>query len=391
MKTGLISRRCLLAAPAMLAGAEEYFPPPDREGGWRRRPSAALDGVFEYIQGSTKNGGLAVVRDGWLIYERYFGLADGEAAPNLASCGKSVTSVATGILLGQRPEMFPEGLKTRVYSSRYLAEPMAEEARGRIQLGQLLSMTAGIRGNNPGYVRGREVRLDPEGPDGWEAMEDEMSLGRRDGARNARTLWCEPGEGYSYATSSIHLVSMILRRVSGRELEEFTRRYIAGPLGWGRWGWGYRNRPLKHTPGGGGIALRARDMLRFGYLLLKGGRWGQRPVVPESYVRACGRLSEFNPHYPYSYQFTVNGDGHLEGVPRDAFWKSGSGGHCLYVVPSLELVIWKMGGRDEQYDRANTGLPGPRGKPRGEWKARVTDQEAAGETVRMVIQASNRL
>jgi len=40
-----------------------------------------------------------VVRRGWLVYERYFGKGHREAIPNLASCGKSVTSIALGILL----------------------------------------------------------------------------------------------------------------------------------------------------------------------------------------------------------------------------------------------------------------------------------------------------
>jgi len=182
---------------------------------------------------------------------------------------------------------------------------------------------------------------------------------------------------------------MIVRHLSGMELEEFVRRHLAGPIGWGRWGWGYRNRLLPHTPGGGGIALRGADMLRFGYLLLRQGRWGNRRIVPQWYTEACGRLSPFNPHYPYSLQFNVNGDGHLKDIPRDAFWKSGSGGHCLYVVPSLDLVVWKLGGRDEQYDPANTGLefnPRP-GSARPDWKPSVTDQEAVAETLRLAVAA----
>ena len=40
-------------------------------------------------------------------------------------------------------------------------------------------------------------------------------------------------------------------------------------------------------------------------------------------------------------------------------WKSGSGGHALYVVPSLDLVVYKMGGRNGQYSPADTGMPLP--------------------------------
>ena len=43
----------------------------------------------------------------------------------------------------------------------------------------------------------------------------------------------------------------------------------------------------------------------------------------------------FNPHSPFSLQFEVNKDGHVPGAPPDTFLKSGAGGFCLYVVPSL--------------------------------------------------------
>jgi hypothetical protein len=47
------------------------------------------------------------------------------------------------------------------------------------------------------------------------------------------------------------------------------------------------------------------------------------------------------------------------GAPRDAFFKSGAGGFGLLVVPSLDLVIYKLGGKTGQYEPALTGLPQP--------------------------------
>lgn len=395
----------IVLAHAALLAQQVYFPPPDSEGGWRTLPDrlavrrtasidvSKLDEALAFTQRSTKHGGLLVARKGWLVYERYFGRAHREANPNTASCGKSFTSIAAGILLADRPGLFPEGLDQRVFTQRFFpaeAFPLTDPAMAGIKLGQLLAMTAGIRGNNPGYVRGAEVRLEPAGPDGAIAMDDEVALGRKDaGGLHARTLWCKPGEGYSYATSSIHLVSMMIRHVTGMELERFVEDRLARPMGWGRFGWGYRNAGLRHTPGGGGIAPRSTDMLRFAYLLLREGRWRDRQLVPASYVKHCGTASPYNPHYPYSLQFDVNADGHVAGAPRDAFWKTGSGGHAFYVVPSLDLVIWKIGGRDEQYDPANTGLsPAPGFSydgSREQWQREVSEAQAAVRTLELVV------
>jgi len=401
----LVAILMLLASPAC---AEDYFPRPDREGGWRRPASPAqarrgagmdprkLDEVLAFIQGSTKHGGLLVARNGWLVYEKYFGRGNREATVNTASCGKAFTSIAVGILMAERPELFPDGLDQKVFTPRYFpaaAFPLSDPARAEIKLGQLLAMTGGIRGNNPGYVHGKEVTLDPAGPDGWPACVDGVALGKTGGEQNTISLWTRPGDGYSYATSSVHLASILLRHLAGVELEQFVEERLAKPMGWGKWGWGYRRSELSHTCGGGGIAPRATDMLRFAYLLLRDGRWNGRQLVPAAYVRHCGRRSPYNPHYPYSLQFEVNEDGHVAGAPRAAFWKMGSGGHCFYVVPSLDLVVYKLGGRDEQYDPKNTGLP-PLPESvfrydgsRENWKRTVEERTAARRTLEMVVAA----
>ncbi|MGH9673811.1 MAG: serine hydrolase [Bryobacteraceae bacterium] len=388
--------------------SEDYFPPTDAQGGWRTPSSpsetlrltgmdvAGMEKAFEYIQGSSKHGGLLIARNGWLVYEKYFGRGHRDATPNMASCGKSFTSAAMGILLGERPQLFPDGLDQKVYNDRYLppgAFPLTDPTKADIKLGQLLAMTSGIRGNSPGYVHGRPTRIDPEGPDGWQACGDGLAFGREGGERNTITLWTKPGEGFSYASSGIHLVSVILRHVTGMELERFVDERLAKPMGWGRWGWGYRRPEFTHTCGGGGIAPRPADMLRFAYLLLKEGRWQDRQLVPAEYVRKCGRPSPYNPHGPYSLQFTVNADGRLAGAPRDTFLKSGSGGHCIYIVPSLDLVMVKLGGRDEQYHPGNTGLaPVPESvfqynASRENWTRTVDETTAASRALAMIVAA----
>ena len=411
----LLRIACLLATlgcTAWLGAAENYFPPPDAEGGWRTATAAAearriggvdsakLDDVFTFIQGSTKNGGLLVVRHGWLVYERYFGLGHREANPNLGSCGKSFTSIAVGILMSERPELFPDGLDQKIFTPTYFppeAFPLSDPRKAEIKLGQLLAFSAGIRGNNPGYVKGQRVTLDPAGPDGWQAMVDRIALGKEDGVTgkmpfSTATLWCEPGGGYSYASASIHLASILLRHVTGVELQDYLASHLA-PLGWGRWGYGYKySKEITHTPGAGGIALRATDMVRFGYLLLHEGRWKNQQVVPADYVRKCATASPYNPHFPYSLQFDVNTDGHIAGVPRDAFSKAGSGGHVLYIVPSLDLVVWKLGGRDAQYGERDTGLKthpaaAREARPRGAWTETVAYEAAKVQTLQKVVAA----
>ncbi len=80
-------------------------------------------------------------------------------------------------------------------------------------------------------------------------------------------------------------------------------------------------------------------------------------------------ISPHNPHCPYTLMFEHNADGRVAGAPRNAFWKSGAGGFTLVIVPSLDLVIYKMGGNNGQYNPALTGLPQPEpGRERDNWQ-----------------------
>ena len=212
----------------ILIDRQEYFPVPDSLGGWRTLKSAEdirqiagmdkskLDSAFDFIRSTTKNGGLIVLRHGWLVYENYFGKGQRDATPNIASSGKSFTSIAVGILMGERPDLFPDGLDQKIFTPKYLpakAFPLTDPRMADIKLGQLLAFSAGIRGNNPVVVNGRDSTINPIGPDGWYAGVDDYALGLKDGTNGnkggvpftTKTLWCNPGGGYSYASASIHI------------------------------------------------------------------------------------------------------------------------------------------------------------------------------------------
>ncbi|HWB96542.1 MAG TPA: serine hydrolase [Bryobacteraceae bacterium] len=366
----------------ILPAASTYYPPPDEKGGWRSLTGASekklravagvdrtkLDEAFQLAQETTQHGGLVVVRHGYLVYEKYFGRGHRNANPDMASCGKAFTSIACGIMLQEKRDRIPQGLDTKVFTKEYLPEafPLDDPAKAEITMGQLLTMTAGFHGEGTqsGYVHGKEVKLQP--------VPQDRSLGL-DMSAIRYPLWCKPGEGWSYSSPSPHIASIVLRHLVGMDLKDYIAEKLGRPMQWGAWNYClYRNGvTLPHANGAGSIALHATDALRFAYLLLHQGRWKDQQLVPAAYVALCGRPSPYNPHYPYSLEFEVNQDGHVSRAPRDAYWKSGAGGFAIYVVPSLDMVIYKLGGNDAAYDPALTRLPQPGGYDgsRSGWKA----------------------
>lgn len=384
-----LKRRTLLSLSAAIptvpllaasrAGKKPYYPPPDSQGGWRMlkneseiRKTAGIElgrlrQAFQYTRTTSRHGGLLVVRRGQLVFQDYFGRASSQANPDMYSIGKMFTSVACGIMLFEQRNRFPNGLEQKVFTKEYLPEafPLDYPELAEIRLGNLLTMTSGIQashlvpagvqarpGHLTGIVRGENVELPywtaPDAPRAQDAS-----------ALHGVKMWATPGGGYLYSRDP-HIASIVLRRAVGMELQSYLEHKLAKPMGWGRWGYAthFASGTLPHTPGEGGIALHASDALRFAYLLLQNGRWQDKQLIPPEYLELCRRPSPFNVHSPFSLQFEVNADAHVAGAPRDAWFKSGAGGFAIYIVPSLELVAYKLASvNDDTYDPDLTGLP----------------------------------
>jgi CubicO group peptidase (beta-lactamase class C family) len=356
-----------LCAASGLAASSTYYPPPDSRGGWRSIKDAAqvrtetgidikkLDQALEYAQRTSQHGGLLVVRHGYLVYEKYYGKCWRDSTPSAASVGKTFTSISCGIMLQEHRDQLPEGLDTKVFTEKYLPEafPLTDPRKAEIRLGHLLAMSSGMHDGNggTGFVKGEHVRVEPVPGLDRSVGQDLLAL--------RAPLWTAPGEGYFYSNLGTQVLSILVHSITGKRMEDYIREKLADPMQFGPWGYPppLPGAPPANTPGAGGIGVRATDMLRFAYLLLHHGRWGEQQLIPADYLDLCARPSPYNPHTPYSLQFTVNTDGHVAGAPRDTFYKSGAGGFGLYVVPSLDLVIWKIAGSDRQYEWSPPSLP----------------------------------
>jgi CubicO group peptidase (beta-lactamase class C family) len=386
-----ISRFVLLLSTLGSLYGQDYFPPPDSQGGWRTLKDAAqirktagmdltkLDYAFDYASRSSQHGGLLVVRHGFLVYEKYYGKGNREATPAMASVGKAYTSIACGIMLEEKHAQIPDGLDTKVFTEKYLPEafPLSDPRKADIKLGHLLTMASGMHGEggNPGFVNFEpSVKLEPIPRPAQRLEQDQSAL--------QTPMWTSPGGGYSYTSQSPHVASIVLRHLVGMEMQQYIDEKLAKPMGWGTWGYALHRgeNTLPHTPGGADTAIRATDVARFGYLILHKGKWGSRQLVPAAYIEMAGKPSPYQTHAPFSLMFEVNADGHVAGAPRDAFFKSGGGGYGIVIVPSLDLVIYKMAGSDQQYNPALTGIPQnyPYDGSRDNWKPAAKSQFSDG-------------
>jgi CubicO group peptidase (beta-lactamase class C family) len=99
-----------------------------------------------------------------------------------------------------------------------------------------------------------------------------------------------------------------------------------------------------HVHTGGGLGLRARDMLKLGQLYLRGGVWEGEQVIPAEWVEASTRrhytFANPSPHVSgYGYFWWI-----MEPDPqglgeREIFAAFGARGQHIFVVPEHDLVV----------------------------------------------------
>ena len=144
-------------------------------------------------------------------------------------------------------------------------------------------------------------------------------------------------------------MSAIVRKATGRPLDEFARETLFEPLGITDFEW---IRVKGDTDAGGGLRLRPRDMAKIGQLVLAGGRWNGRQIVSKAWIDASmtPRLEATGPYF-YGYLWWLGRSLH-DG--REVHWAAalGRGGQSIRIVPELDLVVVVTAGYSRTTARA---------------------------------------
>lgn len=152
-----------------------------------------------------------------------------------------------------------------------------------------------------------------------------------------------PGTFFYYNNWDFNALGTIFERQTGTKLFETFKKLIADPLGMQD----YRVEDGEYFRGPDSIhpaypfRMTARDLARFGLLYLRGGVWRGQQIVPREWVRESTKA--------HSDLGNGEGYGYLWWVSRNSFSARGAGGHYIWVIPSLDLVV---------VHRVNTDEPG---------------------------------
>ncbi|HSJ23415.1 MAG TPA: serine hydrolase [Longimicrobiales bacterium] len=161
----------------------------------------------------------------------------------------------------------------------------------------------------------------------------------------------EPGTVYAYNDVRVNLLALAALNVWREPLPEVLRREVMDVIGASNtWRWyGYDNswivldgRLVQSVSGGahwgGGMFISARDMARFGLLTARSGRWQDRQVLSEEWIRNA-TTPGVNESYGYMNYFLNTGRRQLPAAPEQAFYHLGAGNNVIYVDPVNDIVI----------------------------------------------------
>ncbi|MGN9809436.1 serine hydrolase domain-containing protein [Micromonospora sp. BQ11] len=292
-----------------------YFPPADAEWadadpgarGWNQ---PALDRVLQ-LAGQRDSTALVVVEHGRILAERYWNGTDASTARDVASVQKSVVAMLFGAAVAAT-RLRPSDPVSSWLGAGWSRAGTAESG---ITCRHLLTMTSGL---------------------------DE----------SLRPL-AAPGSVWSYNTVAYAKLHQVLLAATGRSLQEFSDAALFGPTGAAAV-WRARRKPAGNAEQG--LVASARDLARFGLLVLAGGHWERREVVPTRWCETMLTRSQ-DLNHAYGTLWWLNGqDNHLlpgdtspragsliPTAPADLAVGLGAGGQKLYVVPSRGLVVVRLG------------------------------------------------
>ncbi len=182
-----------------------------------------------------------------------------------------------------------------------------------------------------------------------------------EGERKPRELQ-RPGTFYEYNDVRINRLGMSLLRTFKKPVPEVFRDEIMDVIGGSNaWKWvPYHNsyvdidgRKLPSVSGGtrwgGGVWINSWDMARFGYLWLRGGKWGDKQLLQPDFVKAATTPSAHGPDYGYLWWLNSKGKNY-PGLPTTAFGARGAGSNTITVLPEQDLVVvwrWHAGNEAE--------------------------------------------
>lgn len=275
--------------------------------------------------------GLLVIKNEYLIAEKYFNEGSVEQLSARQSVTKSYTSAFVGIALDQG---YLSGVDQKMmdFFPEY-ADQINDPRKEQITIRDLLQMRAGYpdEERTPPYLDILFFR------DNWHWLPHIVDF----------PLTSDPGTKFSYSNLTSHLLGVIVARACNTDLQSYAQEHLFSPINAevGDWSADADN----YNFGALEIYVTARDMAKFGLLYLNDGEYEGNRVLSADWVRESlqaysedinftgiisSRLGRYFRDIGYGYQWWSArvGEHHFNYA-----W--GHGGNLIILLDELDMII----------------------------------------------------
>lgn len=255
-----------------------------------------------------------LVKDGKVLEERWLNGAAPDIPHVMHSVSKTFTAVAAGFAVGEGLLSLDD--KVISFFPDQLPEEISENL-SRMTVRDLLTMTCGHR---------REASQVRESDEDWVK------------GFLAYPVEEEPGTYFAYNSLGTYMVSAIIQKLTSMTVNDYLDSRLYRPLEIEKPEW--ETSPQGINCGGWGLYIKTEDMAKLGQVLLDGGRWRDRQVIPQLWVkemtsfqvstaRPFDKRADWTQGYCYfMWRCTHN------GVRAD-----GSEGQYIILLPDLNAQI----------------------------------------------------
>jgi CubicO group peptidase (beta-lactamase class C family) len=160
-----------------------------------------------------------------------------------------------------------------------------------------------------------------------------------------------PGTRFEYNDVRVNRLSLSLLRLFRRPLPEVLRTAVMDPIGASdTWEWrGYRNStvaidgmPMESVSGGGhwggGLFISSRDHARVGQLMLRRGKWQEKQLISENWIRELSAPSATNAGYGLLWWLNT-GRKLYPSAPASSIFALGGGQNAIWIDATHNLVV----------------------------------------------------
>jgi CubicO group peptidase (beta-lactamase class C family) len=273
--------------------------------------------------------GFLVLHNDQIVVERYFHGADQNSRFVSQSVSKSIVS----ILIGAAVE---DGLIKRIEDpvTDYLPY-LSESGYHNVTVKNLLQMSTGVDYS--------EDYRDPKS--GAALIGAALLTGNpsfKDYAQSIQPSDTPPGTKFEYQSVNSQVLGLLLEKVSGKRLNQYTYEKLWKKIGAQSDAFFYESPKQPDTCAFACFNATVRDYARVGLMMLQGGKLGEERVVSHAWVHDSTvpdapylKPDPGNPEggFGYAYQWWIPpGD---DGV----YMAQGIYGQCIYVNPARNVVI----------------------------------------------------